>query len=106
MAAEFALPDGADLPAFVDAGFTLLASADPDERDELAYPALATWLETGKLDDTLPQIGDRAAALFGASEAHIRSFAALVLTEVVLRDTKVRLVSRAHLHAWQSAWVG
>ena len=105
-AAEFALPDGTDLSAFVDAGFTLLASADPDERDELAYPALATWLETGKLDDTLPQIGDRAAALFGASGAHTRSFAALVLTEVVLRDTAVRLVSQAHLHAWQSAWAG
>ena len=105
-AAEFALPDGADLPAHVEAAFELLASADPDERDELAYPALATWLETGKLDDALPQIGERAAALFGASESHTRSFAALVLTEVVLRDAAVRLVSQAHLHAWQSAWAG
>lgn len=70
----------------MDAGFGLLASPDPLERDEVACPALATWLETGRLDDRLPMIGDRAVRLFAAPESYTRSFAALVLTEMLLRD--------------------
>jgi Protein of unknown function (DUF2785) len=104
--AEFALPDDADLEGYVDAGFRLLDSADPVERDDLAYPALATWLETGKLDENLFQIGDRAALLLTAPESYTRSFAALVLAEVVLRDASVQLLPLIHLHAWQSAWAG
>ncbi|WP_194165400.1 DUF2785 domain-containing protein [Deinococcus terrestris] len=102
--AGFTLPDGADLPSLVGAAFTLLASPEATARDEWAYAALATWLTSGRLDEYLEDVGERASHLLAAPEVQARSFAALVLAEVLARDARVRRLGAASLRTWQGAW--
>ena len=40
----------------------MLGSTDPDLRDGVAYPVLATWIERGVYDDLLAGLGDGMAA--------------------------------------------
>lgn len=104
LAQEFRLSDPEQAVQLWPAAFKLLASPNPKKRDHIAYPALATWLEQGHLDDQLQQVGDQAAQLFTAPEVHTRSFAALILAEVVNRDATARIVPAVTLRSWQRAW--
>jgi hypothetical protein len=72
---------------------TMLGSSNPVERDEVAYPVLATWIGEGVYDDLLISFGDSLCdgLLIGLGEhdddtVFRRSFTALVLAECVRRD--------------------
>lgn len=89
---------------YLPAAFVLLVSADPHERDELAYPAIATWLETGLLDGQLAQVGHKTIQLLQHREIYARSFAALILAEVLSRDALTRELTSGQLRQLQQEW--
>ena len=75
---------------------TMLGSADPYLRDEIAYPTLATWVSEGVYDDLLEGLGDGMTAGLavgigedGTDTVFRRSFSALVLAECIERATTV-----------------
>src|SRR5580698_2747942 len=65
----------------------MLRSADPTERDEVAYLALAHRIGSGAEDGDLVALGDEVALRLKDPEIQTRTFAALILAEVVERDT-------------------
>lgn len=101
---DFAVPEGADLAGLVDDLWVWLGSADPRERDEVAYSVLATWIERGLLDDRLRALGERAAGDLSAPEIQRRTFATLILAEVVGRAAEVRAVSAEQVRTWLNTW--
>jgi hypothetical protein len=71
---------------------TMLGSADPYLRDEIAYPTLATWVSEGVYDDLLEGLGDGMTAGLtvgigeqGTDTVFRRSFSVLVLAECIER---------------------
>jgi len=86
---------------------TMLGSIDPDLRDGVAYPVLATWIERGIYDDLLAGLGDGMAAglRVGLGERDTdavfrRSFSCLVLAECIDRDNGAALVSPTKVLEW------
>ena len=86
---------------------TMLGDPDPDVRDGIAYPMLATWIERGVYDDLLPGLGDGMAGGLtvglgssGDDTVFRRSFSVLVLAECVGRDTQRALVTREQVLDW------
>lgn len=86
---------------------TMLGAPDPEQRDGIAYPALATWLERGVYDDLLPGLGDGMATGLevglgeqGTDSVFRRSFSVLVLAEVLERDNEERLLTRDQVLRW------
>jgi hypothetical protein len=85
----------------------LLGDVDPQQRDRLAYPVLATWIERGVYDDLLPGLGDGMAAGLGVGLGELegdlvfrRSFSALILGEVIARDAIQPLVPGGKVLEW------
>jgi hypothetical protein len=75
---------------------TMLGSADPYLRDEIAYPTLATWVSEGVYDDLLEGLGDGMTAGLavglgeqGTDTVFRRSFSVLVLAGCIERATTV-----------------
>ncbi len=73
---------------------TMLGSADPYQRDAIAFPTLATWVSGGVYDDLLEGLGDGMTAGLavgigedGTDTVFRRSFSALVLAVVLERAT-------------------
>ncbi len=64
----------------------LLRSPDPDLRDEVAFSELARRIGSGAEDEKLVNLGEQMTAMFSDPEIQARTFAALVLAEVVDRD--------------------
>ena len=60
--AEMTVPTDRSLPDLTAELTTMLGSTDPVERDEIAYPILATWISEGVYDDLLAGLGDGMAA--------------------------------------------
>jgi hypothetical protein len=86
---------------------TMLGSPDPDVRDGMAYPTLATWIDRGVYDDLIVGLGDGMAAglTVGLGEKDTdtvfrRSFSVLVLAECVDRDNQQGLVPGEKLLEW------
>ena len=86
---------------------TMLGSTDAVERDEIAYPILATWISEGVYDDLLAGLGDGMTAGLtqglgesGTDSVFRRSFSALVLAECVARDNALSLLPQARLLEW------
>ena len=86
---------------------TMLGSTDPDLRDGVAYPTLATWVERGVYDDLLVGLGDGMATglLVGLGERDTdtvfrRSFSILVLAECIERDNRAALVPPGKVLEW------
>ena len=105
--AEMRVPDDRPLPDLTAELTTMLGSTDPFERDEIAYPILATWIGSGVYDDLLAGLGDGMATGLtqglgetGTDSVFRRSFSALVLAECVARDTSQSLVPPAKLLEW------
>jgi uncharacterized protein DUF2785 len=105
--AEMKVPDDRPLPDLTAELTTMLGSTDRVERDEIAYPILATWIGEGVYDDLLAGLGDGMAAGLtqGLGESDTdsvfrRSFSALVLAECVARDNAESLLPPARLLAW------
>src|SRR5690348_15668419 len=73
----------------------MLGNPDPQVRDGLAFPALATWIDKGVYDDLLVGLGDgmsvglgQGLGECGTDSVFIRSFSALVLAECIDRDSR------------------
>jgi Protein of unknown function (DUF2785) len=73
---------------------TMLGSADPYQRDAVAFPTLSSWISSGVYDDLLEGLGDGMTAGLtvgigedGTDTVFRRSFSALVLA-VVLERTR------------------
>jgi hypothetical protein len=105
--AEMAVPTDRPLPDLTAELTTMLGSTDPVERDEIAYPILATWVTAGVYDDLLAGLGDGMAAglVRGLGEAGTdsvfrRSFSALVLAECIARDNSQSLLPAAKILEW------
>jgi hypothetical protein len=76
----------------------MLGDADPEVRDGIAFPTMATWIDEGVYDDLLVGLGDGMChgRDIGLGEAETdtvfrRSFSALILTECIDRTTKAGL---------------
>lgn len=105
--AEMAVPTDRPLPDLTAELTTMLGSTDPDERDGIAYPVLATWVSAGVYDDLLSGLGDGMAAGLtrglgetGTDSVFRRSFSALVLAECVARDNTEALLPAAQILRW------
>jgi hypothetical protein len=104
---DFRVPSGlslADLTADLTA---LLGDPDPHQRDGIALPVLATWIERGVYDDLLRGLGDGMAAGLrrGLGEQSTdsvfrRSFSALILAECISRDNARPLVPGGKVLEW------
>lgn len=94
---------------------TMLGDPDPELRDGVAYPALATWIDRGVYDDLLVGLGDGMASglAVGIGERDTdtvfrRSFSALVLGECIARDNRLALVAPMKVLEWGdriAAWL-
>ena len=80
---------------------TMLGSADPYLRDEIAYPTLATWVSEGVYDELLEGLGDGMTAGLvvgigeeGTDTVFRRSFSALVLAECIERATALSAIGQ------------
>ncbi|MGA8245356.1 MAG: DUF2785 domain-containing protein [Nocardioides sp.] len=105
--AEMAVPTDRPLPDLTAELTTMLGSTDPTERDEIAYPILASWVTAGVYDDLLAGLGDGMAAGLtrglgetGTDSVFRRSFSALVLAECVARDNSQGLLPAAKILEW------
>jgi hypothetical protein len=105
--AEMAVPTDRPLPDLTAELTTMLGSVDPVERDEIAYPILATWVSEGVYDDLLAGLGDGMAAGLtrglgesGTDSVFRRSFSALVLAECVARDNAESLLPAGKIMEW------
>ncbi len=107
---DFRVPASAPLADLTGELTAMLGAPDPDVRDGLALPTLATWVERGVYDDLLPGLGDGMAAglRVGLGEpdgdgVFRRSFSALVLAECIARDTTRPLVLGGKILQWGDA---
>jgi hypothetical protein len=105
-AADFRVPADRRL-ADLTAELTELLGTPDSESRELALAVLCTWVERGVYDDLLPGLGDGIATglLSGIGERDTdsvfrRSFSALVVAEVIDRDSRKPRVNRAKVHEW------
>jgi len=86
---------------------TMLGATDPQMRDRLAYPTLATWIDRGVYDDLITGLGDGMATGLavglgeqGTDSVFRRSFSVLVLAECIDRTNQEDLVPAAKLMEW------
>jgi hypothetical protein len=85
----------------------MLGSPDPEQRDGIAYPALATWIDRGVYDDLLVGLGDGMAAGLtvglgedGTDSVFRRAFSVLVLAECLDRGTTQHLLTSGKVLQW------
>lgn len=107
---DFVVPSELPLAELTAELTAMLGAPDPRQRDNLAYPTLATWVSRGVYDDLLPGLGDGMAAGLqvglgesGTDTVFRRSFSALVLAECVARDNVRPLVLGGKILQWGDA---
>ena len=107
LANECQVPDDRSLNDLTAELTTMLGDPDPEARDGVAFPVLATWVSEGVYDDLLVGLGDGMAAGLatglgetGTDTVFRRTFSALVLGCVVERDTEERLVPTEQVLRW------
>ncbi|PWN04142.1 hypothetical protein DJ010_00305 [Nocardioides silvaticus] len=105
-AADFRVPADHRLSDLTAELTELLGTPDSELR-ELALDVICTWIERGVYDDLLPGLGDGIATglMAGIGESGTdtvfrRSFSALVVAEVIDRDSRRPRVSRTKIHEW------
>ncbi|HEY2792750.1 MAG TPA: DUF2785 domain-containing protein [Micromonosporaceae bacterium] len=91
-------------PQSIDDLCALLTSADPYERDEVAYSGLAERIMAGEADGSLTLIGDRVAANLTHPALHARTFVPLVLDLIVTRDQTNRELDIEAVYRWRDAF--
>ena len=108
----FAPPPGADVPALAGELVDLLASPDPELRDDVAYSTLANWIFRRKILDpaALAPITDRLLTNLtwrvgerDTDSVFRRSFSALVLTSVAARDNADPFLDASDWHRIEQA---
>jgi hypothetical protein len=87
-----------------EALLAMLRSADPAERDQVAYLALVQRIASGAEDGDLAGLGDEMARRLTDPEIQARTFAALILAEVVGRDTVTGRAGAAAVLGWRDAF--
>ncbi|MGH3447932.1 MAG: DUF2785 domain-containing protein [Nocardioidaceae bacterium] len=104
---EMAVPEGRPLPDLTAELVTMLGSTDPVERDEIAFPVLATWISEGVYDDLLVTFGDSICTGLdvglgesGTDTVFRRSFSALVLGVCIERDNEQHLLPMDSVLSW------
>ena len=100
LAADCAVPADRPLTELLDELCAMLAAPEPEVRDDTAYPVLALWTARGVLDGRLDVLGDRLVERLGHDDIHARTFAALVLAWVVLRDAVTRELPDERVPRW------
>ena len=105
--AEMKVPTDRPLADLTAELTTMLGSTDPVERDEIAYPILATWISEGVYDDLLAGLGDGMATGLtqglgesGTDSVFRRAFSVLVLAECVERDNSETRLPAAKILEW------
>ncbi|MQA04738.1 MAG: DUF2785 domain-containing protein [Streptosporangiales bacterium] len=85
----------------------MLGSPDGHERDEVAYPVLSTWIRRGVYDDLLEGLGDgmcvgldNGLGADGHDAVFRRSFSAVVLADIIARDTEAERLHPDILLRW------
>jgi hypothetical protein len=106
-ASGMTLPTDRPLPDLTAELTRMLGSTDPVERDEIAYPILATWIGEGVYDDLLSGLGDGMATGLtqglgesGTDSVFRRSFSALVLAECIARDNACTILPPVQILDW------
>ncbi|HET6165957.1 MAG TPA: DUF2785 domain-containing protein [Marmoricola sp.] len=76
----------------------MLGDPDPEVRDGIAFPTMATWIDEGVYDDLLVGLGDGMCHGLDIGLGDVesdsvfrRSFSALILTECIDRTTRAAL---------------
>jgi Protein of unknown function (DUF2785) len=82
----------------------MLRSADPAERDDVAYFAMVQRISSGAEDDDLVDLGDEMARRLTDPEVQVRTFAALILAEIVERDMATDRAPTAAVLGWRDAF--
>jgi hypothetical protein len=92
------VPQGRSLVEMTEDLTRMLGDPDPEVRDGIAFPTMATWIDEGVYDDLLVGLGDGMChgLDIGLGEVESdtvfrRSFSALILTECIDRSTKAAL---------------
>ena len=110
LASDCAAPADQPLQELTDELVTMLADPDPAVRDDVAYPILALWTGRSVLDGQLAKLGDTLADRIGAGPIYQRSFAAMSLSWVILRDATTAELSDVQVLGWLdtfgSWWTG
>ena len=101
------VPSGRSLSDLTTELGEMLGDPDPAVRDGLAYPVLASWVSTGVYDDLLERLGDGICGLMedgvgevGTDGVFRRSFAALVMAEIIERDTRMNALDDPTILGW------
>jgi hypothetical protein len=101
------VPDDRPLTELTSELTAMLGDPDPRHRDGIAYPTLAAWVSEGVYDELLEGLGDGMAAGLdaglgqnGTDSVFRRSFSCLMLTECILRDNAMHLVSADKVLGW------
>lgn len=102
VAAGHQVPDDPPLADLTAELTVMLGSADPQVRDGVAFPTLATWVSEGVYDDLLEGLGDGMTAGLrvgigedGTDTVFRRSFSALMLTVCLDRAVSPATTERA-----------
>lgn len=108
-AAEFADPPAAELPDLIAAMTTYIGAVDAELRDKLIYPAFATWIEAGLLDESqllhLFELASDDEHLFyrlGEPESHsvyTRTFSLLLFPLILGRHREKPFLMPDQIHA-------
>jgi len=113
LANEYQVPVDRSLNELTAELTTMLGDPDPEARDGVAFPVLATWVSEGVYDDLLVGLGDGMAAGLasglgeeGSDSVFRRTFSVLVLGCVIERDTEERLVPGDQVLRWGDRIVG
>ena len=104
LAHDFAVPSGRPADELATELCAMLASPDPQVRDDTAYPVLAVWTTRGVFDGHLAGLGDRLTEQFGDGPIYQRTFAAISLSWVVLRDARSGELSGERVLGWLTAF--
>ncbi|MEP6817502.1 MAG: DUF2785 domain-containing protein [Marmoricola sp.] len=101
------VPSGRSLSDLTTELGNMLGDPDPAVRDGLALPILAAWVSNGVYDDLLTRLGDGICSLMedGVGEVATdgvfqRSFAVLVLAEIIERDNRMDLLDDRTVRGW------
>lgn len=104
---QYAPPSGEAIPALTNELAEMLASPEPEQRDEIGYSTLANWIYQRKIvsGDALTALADRLLANLtqGIGERDTdsvfrRSFSALTLAAIVARDNADSVFDAATWH--------
>jgi hypothetical protein len=109
---KYAVPPGSSLPELTAELTEMLASPDPELRDDIAYSTLAAWIyqtrvlegETlGKLVDALLANLTAGIGESGTERIFRRSFSALTLAAVIARDNAAPFLTADEFHRIERA---